>query len=121
MHSVPIKLRYSWGVISCHYLDPFQDEAAGVPNYQANSQEGLEFEPINEGIEDEEVPPTQTIPPLPPINVSVVKVTNPPCTDVTANVASPVTTPSNSAGLANTPASSSASKSSKKLQNKEFG
>ena len=95
--------------------DHLQDEASGGPsNHQTDSQDGAELESVNQGMLDAEVPPTLTIPPLPPINASGGGVVNPPCAVVTAHVAASVTTPSNPPRSANTPASSSASKASKK-------
>ena len=51
MNSVPIKLRNSWTLSAkeSDESDPIQNDAAGVPNYQANSQDGPKFEAINEG------------------------------------------------------------------------
>ena len=97
-------------------LDPLQDEASGGPsNHQNDSQDGAELESVNQGMLDAEVPPTLTIPTLPPTNASGGELVNPPCPVVTAHVTAPVTTPSNPTHSVNTPASSSASKASKKL------
>ena len=94
--------------------DLIQDEASGgLSNNQNDSQDNVEFESVNQGVLEAEVPPKLTIPMLPSINTTEDEVVNPPCPVGTAHVAARVTTPSNPTCPTNTPISSSISKASK--------
>ena len=70
-----------------------QDEASGGLSNKNEFQDDVELESANQGVLEAEVPPTLTIPNLPPVNAT--EGVNHPCPVVTAHVSALLTTPSN--------------------------